>query len=311
MAPMQGFTDFVYRKAHAEIIGGIDKYFCPYISFGKQAKIKNSQIRDILPENNTAIPVVPQVLFSNAGEFRQLCKLLTSYGYSGINLNLGCPYPMVTNRGRGAAILQNPGLLNEILGIAFHEFEGRFSVKLRSGLESEDEIFPVTEVLNRFPVSEVIYHPRLATQMYKGEVNAALFRKVKEISCHPLVFNGDILSEADLLKIQELVPSQKTWMIGRGVLQNPFLPRLLKGERIEMKNEKLLLFHEKIFSGYASRLEGSGHLLQKMEQFWEYFSASFVNPHKVFKLVKKAGTVSAYNKAVKQIFADFLLNVEG
>lgn len=309
LAPLQGFTDFVYRKNLAEIFGGIDKYFCPYISFGKQQQIRNSQMKDVLPENNAGIEVVPQVLFSDAIEFRKLCKLLDDYGYSEINLNLGCPYPMATNKGRGSAILQKPGFLDEILKIAFNEFGQKFSVKLRSGLVSEDEISSIIETINPFPVSEVIYHPRIAKQMYKGEVNVELFQKIGAMCVHPLIFNGDILSEKDIQNVQKLVPEQTDWMIGRGVLQNPFLQLSIKGETIDsnLRNEKLHLLHDKMLADYAARLEGSGHLLQKMEQFWEYFSHSFTNQHKVFKLIKKAGSIDKYNKAVQQIFSEFTL----
>ncbi|HCR89051.1 MAG TPA: dihydrouridine synthase, partial [Prolixibacteraceae bacterium] len=304
LAPLQGFTDFIYRRTQAEIFGHIDNYFCPYISVGKQQQIRNSQLKDVLPENNQGIHVVPQVLFSDGNEFRELCKLLEGFGYREINLNLGCPYPMVTNRGRGSALLQKPETIGEILDIAFSEFQLNFSVKLRSGLESEDEIFPVIETINRFPVSEVIYHPRIARQMYKGEVNITLFQKIKEISKSPLVFNGDILSENDIQKVQGLVAGQTQWMIGRGVLKDPFLPLILKGENPDpgKRREMLFAFHEKIIAAYAVKLEGSSHLLQKMQAFWEYFSESFTNPHKVFKLIKKAGTIEKYEMAVKTIF---------
>ncbi len=307
LAPLQGFTDFIYRKTQAEIFGHIDKYFCPYISFGKQQQIRNSQMKDVLPESNQGLAVVPQVLVSDGNEFRELCKLLEGFGYREMNLNLGCPYPMVTNRGRGSALLQKPETIGEILDIAFSEFQLNFSVKMRSGLESEDEIFPVIETINRFPVSEVIYHPRIARQMYKGEVNVDLFQKIKEISVHPLIFNGDILSENDIRKVQNQVPGQTHWMIGRGVLKDPFLPLLLKGENPEpvKRREMLFVFHEKIVAAYAAKLEGSSHLLQKMQAFWEYFAESFTNPHKVFKLIKKAGTTEKYESAVKTIFADY------
>ena len=290
------------------MFGGIDKYFCPYISYGKQRQIRNSQMKDIIPGNNAGLELVPQVLFSNADEFRELCKLLVGFGYPEINLNLGCPYPMVTNEGRGSAILQKPDFLKEILKIAFNEFEQSFSVKLRSGFQSENEIFPIIEVINQFPVKEVIYHPRIAKQMYKGDVISVLFSKVSEVSVHPLVFNGDILSEIEIQNVQNFVPEQNIWMIGRGILRNPFLPLSIKGGEFNrhLKIEKLQLFHEKMVTAYSSKLEGSGHFLQKMTQFWEYFSYSFTDQHKVFKLIKKSGSIEKYNRAIQTIFNEFV-----
>ena len=307
LAPMQGFTDFVYRKAQSEVFGHIDKYFCPYISFAKQNQIRKSQLKDILPENNQGIKCVPQLLFSDEDEFRELCKLTEGLGYREINLNLGCPYPMATHRGRGSALLQKPEKIVQILETAFSEFSLDISVKLRSGLESEEEIFPVIETINRFPVSEVIYHPRVARQMYKGEVNINRFQKVREISVHPLIYNGDILSANDIFRLLNQLDGQTRWMIGRGVLKDPFLPGVLKGEKYgpEERKEMLLKFHNKIFATHASRLEGSSHLLQKMLVFWDYFSSSFTDPHKVFKQIQKATSVEKYETAVNRIFTMF------
>ena len=114
-APLQGFTDFDFRKTLAESFGGIDKFFIPYISYGKGHEIKRSQLREVFPENNSTLTVVPQVLFSDGKELTELVSILVNYGYSEINLNLGCPYPMVTNKGRGAAWLEKPEALNELL----------------------------------------------------------------------------------------------------------------------------------------------------------------------------------------------------
>lgn len=306
LAPLQGFTDFVFRRNFASVFGGIDKYFCPYISFSKHDMIRNSQQKDVLPHNNGGMQVVPQVLFSDVDEFRRLCSWLVDWGYREINMNLGCPYPMATNRGRGAAMLQKPEMLSEILQIAFDEFDVAFSVKMRLGLELTSEVFPVMEVINRFPISELIVHPRIGKQMYKGEVNIEQFSKVKALSVHPVVFNGDIRSANDIERIQQLVPEQNAWMIGRGVLMNPLLPLTLKNESAEGRNEMLRLFHQKMLDDYAAILQGDGHLLQKMLGFWEYFSDSFTDSHKAFKRIKKASSLEKYHSAVKDIFDQFL-----
>lgn len=309
LAPLQGFTDFIYRNNFAEIFGNIDKYFCPYISFWKQNEIRKSQLKDILPENNSNMNVVPQVLFSNTNEFRKLCKVLIDFGYQEINLNLGCPYPMATNKGRGSGLLQKPELIAEILKIAENEFDVSFSVKMRSGLEDDNEVLKIIEVLNQSSVTEIIYHPRIAKQLYKGQVNISQYKKANEMAEKPLVFNGDICSEEDVLKVREFVPNQNTWMIGRGILKNPFLAENLKTGQVEpsARNEKLMSFHEKMLADYSEKLEGKGHILQKMRQFWEYSSASFVNPQKVFKLVKKAGSLKSYNTAIEIIFRNYVI----
>lgn len=307
-APLQGSTDFDFRNTLAELIGGIDKYFIPYLSFGKGREIKRSQLRDVFSENNSGLPVVPQVLFSDTDELIDLVSILIEHGYQEINLNLGCPYPMVTNKGRGAAWLTKPEVLEQVLLQLFSRgFEVQFTVKLRSGMNDPHEADQIFEVLNKFPLGEVIFHPRTADQMYNGKASPQIFAEAEKLVKHPLIYNGDISSVDDLLVLKELLPAQDTWMIGRGLLSNPFLARQLKGEvfnRIEMR-DILETFHQKMFERYSMRLDGMGHILMKMTQFWEYFSESFDNPHKALKLVKKSKNLQKYNAAVSEIFRSY------
>lgn len=304
-APLQGFTDFSYRKALHEVYGGVTKYFIPYLSYGKGKEIKKSQLKEVFPENNTGIPAVPQVLFSDQSELFWLVKILQDQGYGEINLNLGCPYPMATNRGRGAAWLEKPQELNEILSRLFEEMpDVKFSVKMRCGMDNAQNIASVLEVLNHFPLLEVIYHPRTASQMYTGKADAQLFVKALCQVKHPMVYNGDIFSVADLQALKTIMPDQHLWMTGRGLLMNPSLALKLNGKTIEEQSEKKKLkeFHDRLMEEYASRLQGSGHLLAKMGQFWVYFSESFDNPHKAMKRIKKAASLIKYNAAVAEIF---------
>lgn len=307
-APLQGSTDFDFRMTLAELIGGIDKYFIPYLSYGKGREIKRSQLRDVFPENNADLPVVPQVLFSDTDELIDLVSILIDYGYQEINLNLGCPYPMVTNKGRGAAWLTKPEVLEQVLNQLFsRDFKVQFTVKMRSGMDDPNDAVRIFEVLNKFPLGEVIFHPRTADQMYNGKANPQIFAEALQQIKHPLIYNGDISSVDDLLVLKELLPAQDAWMIGRGLLSNPFLARQLKGEefsRTEMRRT-LELFHQKMFERYSMRLDGMGHILTKMTQFWEYFSESFDNPHKALKLVKKSKNLQKYNAAVAEIFRNY------
>ena len=303
-APLQGFTDFTFRKTLNEVFGGVTKHFIPYLSYGKGREIKRSQLKEIFPENNVGIPAVPQVLFSDSQELFELIHILLDNGYQEINLNLGCPYPMATNRGRGAAWLEKPQALDEILGQVYEKgFPSKFSVKLRAGMTDTDHIASIFEVLNRYPLEEVIYHTRTASQMYDGKANPDLFAQALQIVKHPMVYNGDIFSLEDLHGLKKLLPEQHSWMTGRGLLMDPSLASRLTGSVIEesILKKKRKEFHDQIFQHYSERLQGSGHLLAKMNQFWIYFSQSFENPHKAMKMVKKAGSLIKYNAAVAEI----------
>ncbi len=304
-APLQGFTDWVFRRTFHEVWGGVDRFFIPYICYGKGHEIKRSQLRDVAPEHNRGMPVVPQVLFSNAAELISLAKLLIEYGYPEINLNLGCPYPMVTNKGRGSAWLPDPEKLQGALQELFStNLNVRFSVKLRAGLKSTGEAAPIVECLNQFPFTELIFHPRTANQMYDGEADKTVFAEMVPKTTIPLIYNGDINSFEDFQKLQQLSPEVNAVMIGRGLLMDPALPLKLNGVEPDenTRREKLEEFHDTLFEAYANTLQGDGHLLQKMEQFWFYFSHSFENSHKARKLIKKATSRAKYQQAIAEIF---------
>ena len=307
-APLQGFTDFDFRRVMNEVFGGVDKFFVPYLSYGKGREIKRSLFREILPENNLGMATVPQVLFSDFQELSELVEIEVQHGYSEINLNLGCPYPMATNKGRGSALLQSPEMLDEMLEKLFSKFSGiRFSVKMRAGMSDDHDFVAVVAILNKYPLEELIFHPRTASQMYEGKANTELFVKALSLSKHRLVYNGDILLPSDFDELKNKFPEQEYWMIGRGLLANPALAAQIKGE-VFVEGElrkKLRSFHDQLFDAYSSRLDGAGHILMKMNQFWLYFSESFENPHKAMKLVKKSNNLAKYNSAVSVIFSEY------
>ncbi|MCK5536099.1 MAG: tRNA-dihydrouridine synthase family protein, partial [Bacteroidales bacterium] len=275
LAPIQGFTDFVYRKAYSLLFPEVDKYFIPYIS------VKNNQIlkkygNEILLQNNPQKYVIPQVLAKDENELVFLSELLKDAGYNEINFNLGCPFPMVTNRGKGAGLLPYPEKLKLMLVSFFERSNLKLSIKLRAGLNSPNEIENIIPVLNDFPLTEIIFHPRIAKQLYKGEINDTKFEFAIKNLMHKLVYNGDIFSLQDFNNRRKQFPQIDNWMIGRGILMNPFLPAQINDITIseEEKIEKLIEFHQLIIEGYSKTMDNQGNVINKMKQFWSYFSYS-------------------------------------
>ena len=303
MAPLQGFTDYVYRASYAKVFNTADAYFIPYISVKNNA-ILNKYSREILPENNTQNRVVPQILAKDSAEFEFLKNVLADQGYSEFNLNLGCPYPMVTNRGKGSGLLPFPDEIYKILDHFYSSAKAELSVKLRAGLKSADEIKDVIKVLNQFPLKEVILHARLAGQLYSGEIDEDAFSYTTENLKHKLVYNGDIFSKEDLISKQHKFPGIDTWMLGRGILMNPLLPHEIKGISFTANERADLLytFHQTMLDRYLQVMDNEGNALNKMKQFWIYFAQCFPNPKKVMKHIKKVKVLNKYNSTVKSIF---------
>ena len=304
-APLQESTDYIYRGAHAKFFGGVDKYFAPYIVRQNDGTVKTSHLRDIKSANNQGYPLVPQILAGNSADFIFLARLLQDNGYNEINWNLGCPYPMVTNKGLGSGLLPYPERIKSILEEALPQINAKISVKMRTGLQSHGEILNIIDILNEFPLSEIILHPRFGKQLYRGEPDEAVFAEVHKTLNHPLVYNGDIESVENLKRLNHIFGDITTWMIGRGILKNPFFPILLKnGSQPEREEKTTILrnFYDEIFHKYSTLLSGSSHLLMRMEKFWSYFCFGFPDPHKTFKRIKKATNLVKYEAAVNENF---------
>jgi len=302
-APLQESTDYIYRSAHAKFFGCVDKYFAPYIVRQHDGTVKTSHMRDIRPDNNVDYPFVPQILAGNSSDFIFLATLLHDNGYNEVNWNLGCPYPMVTNKGLGSGLLPYPEKIKSILEESIPKISCKISVKMRTGLKSSEDIYKLIDILNDFPLSEVILHPRFGKQLYRGAADEEVFEEVHKRLNHPLIYNGDIESIETINRLNPLFGDISTWMIGRGILKNPFLPLLLKNGALpdlEKKAEILRNFHDEIFFKYSNFLSGSSHLLMRMEKFWSYFCFAFPDPHKTFKVIKKAANLIKYNSAVNE-----------
>ena len=307
LAPLQGFTDFVYRKVYSEVFPWTDAFFIPYISVKKHEVIKKYR-KEILPENNPQNRVIPQVLAADPEEMIFLAAYLSDFGYSEINLNLGCPYPMVTNRGMGSGLLPHPEKIEKILAAFFEKSSLKLSVKMRAGLASPAEIEKVIRVLNQFPLTEVILHPRIAKQLYEGVIIESAFQFAYENLQHRLVYNGDINTLEILVNRMLKFPQTRHFMLGRGILMNPFLPAEIKGVVLNEaeKKETLVLFHKRMLEEYLAVMDNPGNALNKMKQFWSYFCHNFTEPKKCLKKIEKSGNLPVFHLAVTTIFRDHL-----
>ncbi|MFM2368947.1 MAG: hypothetical protein RL619_1247 [Bacteroidota bacterium] len=304
-SPLQGFTDFRFRNAQNKLFGGIDTYYSPYIRLNGKLVIKPSYERDLLPENNIGLEVIPQVITNDADEFLFVAKYVRELGYNELNWNLGCPYPMVTKSGMGSGLISNPEKINNILHRAHSESDIIVSMKMRLGYENSEEILDVLPILDKYPIKNIAIHARIGKQLYKGGVHLDAFQQCIDNTIHKLYYNGDITSVAKFHEMQQRFPSIDHWMIGRGLISDPFLPSMIKNNTMEYPVNKMELFsafHDTLYAIYSESLSGSAHILLKMYHLWEYFSTTFSNPHKVLKQIKKAQSIRNYEAAVAAIF---------
>tara|TARA_R110002051_G_scaffold137970_3_gene210716 strand:- start:6794 stop:7738 length:945 start_codon:yes stop_codon:yes gene_type:complete len=303
-SPLQGFTDFRFRNAFYKYFGGIDTFYAPYIRLNGKMVIKNSYQKDLQPENNTTLEVIPQVMTGDADEFLFVVKYIQSLGYKELNWNLGCPYPMVTKQGMGSGLICNPEKIDHILKRAHEETDVVVSMKMRMGYENAEEILDVFPILDSYPLKNIAIHARIGKQLYKGGVDLDAFQRCVESTKHKVYYNGDITTVAKFTEMKERFPTIDHFMMGRGLIADPFLPSMIKNNTTEYPKDRWKIFsefHDTIYQQYDEALSGPTPIKMKMQGFWEYFSQATSNPHKAFKKIKKANNPRAYQQAVREI----------
>lgn len=299
-APLQGYTDAAYRRAHARIFGGVDTYYSPFVRV-EHGEIRRKDMREISPEQNTGFDLIPQLIAPQPDKLEQIMDLFVANGYREVDINLGCPFPMLAKRHNGAGMLPYPEEVKALLTAAIGKYpEVRFSVKLRLGWENPEECLALLPLFNELPLSHVILHPRLGKQQYKGEVDPEGFEAFYDGCNKPLFYNGDLRTTEDIQRITERFPKLTGTVIGRGLLANPALAlEYQQGQPLSpdemMKRVKQL--HTEVYAGYQEQLQGGDlQLLTKMKYFWEYLLPE--GDRKARKAIHKATKLSNYEVAV-------------
>lgn len=301
-APLQGYTDAAYRRFHNEIFDGcIDSYYTPFLRV-EHGDVRAKDLRDILPENNQGIRIVPQIIVKNVDEFLILMNSILPMGYQEIDINMGCPFPLQLKKGRGAALLDRPQGVKEIMKEVACIDDVRFSVKMRLGNNDKNQWQEILPILNDTPLHHITLHSRIATQQYKGDVDFDLFSLFQNACCHKLVYNGDITTIEQLSEIKSNIPNLYGVMIGRGLLSNPSLVwEYVNNTTLneEEKIERFLILHNKLFQFYESKLQGESHLLTKMKTIWDY--SELLIGRKALKMIKKANNIAKYAQIVSSL----------
>jgi len=305
MAPLHGVTTRVFRNAFVKHFPGFDYAMAPFILSVPSLHARNAHFKDLYPEYNARIPLVPQVLSNAAAAFVQTAVALAELGYAEVNWNLGCPYPMVTGKRRGSGLLPYPESIERFLDEACASSPLPVSVKLRLGLEDAGEILSIIPILDAFPLKRVILHPRIASQMYGGDVDLDAFAEAARLSRHELGYNGDIRDVSTWRSLAARFPEVTEWMIGRGAVSDPFLPARIKGLKLpDDPLAALEAFHDDVYFGYRETLSGQKHALDKMKEIWSYLGGSFSCVGSGQKEIRKATSFEAYERAVRAVLSE-------
>ena len=306
MAPMEGITNYIYRLAFARWFGGVDRYFTPFLSPNQHHSFQTKEWREIEPENNHGLKVIPQLLTNDAEHFLWAVGVIAERGFDEVNFNLGCPSGTVYSKKKGSGLIAEPDMLDRVLDEIFNGNEKvekplRISVKTRLGKEDPDEFIRILEIYNRYPLSELIIHARVRTEFYKGEVHRDRFAYAIENAKAPLSFNGNLFTAEDVNAVAKDFPTAYAVMLGRGMLADPSLARQLQGGA-GLTKEAFIGFHNELLTQNKAMLSGDAQLLHRMKELWPYWHLMFTNGRKYWKEVRKATRLSAYEATASRMF---------
>ncbi len=312
LAPMQGLTSLFFRKAFQESFpDSMDYAVSPFISLtAGEIEKSRKKFKDVEPQQNDgSLTVVPQLLGNDADNMIKYIDRLCDMGYKEVNLNLACPAKTAVRHGRGAALLRDYRVVDKLLGKVVPVIGSSLSVKIRIGYDTKQELPALIDVLNSYPLNSVIVHPRLAVQLYGGELDFEAFDLIEKRIRHRLIYNGEITSVEKFNQIKLRFPRVKDFMIGRGLLANPFLAAKIKNVNFSEGILKTFFFKlEKYYAEYAFGMQPSEEadaekrnrysqaLTDKMKEFCKYLFP------KNAALLSSCSTMEELNANVSQMF---------
>jgi len=196
LAPLRGVTIRCFRETFADELraAGFDEAITPFIP--AMAGYDPLSDRELAEGRQTrasrTILVTPQFIGKDPAAFRTCLERVKAAGYGTADLNCGCPFPMVRNKGRGSGLLRTPDVLRRMMEVGCETMgAGRFSVKTRLGIDRTDELLGLMPLVNEFPLRFLTLHARTARQMYGGACDRAAFERIAAVAKVPIVYNGD------------------------------------------------------------------------------------------------------------------------
>ena len=300
-APLEGITGAEFRRLHHKYFDGVDKYYAPFISPTCDHLVTPKEKRNLFPEYNKGVPVVPQLLTKVADDFVWAANALFERGYDEVNLNVGCPSGTVVAKGKGSGMMRNPDHLDAFLEEVYRRAEGKVTVKTRLGLNDPEEFRRILEIFSRYPIPLLIIHPRVRMDYYKHPIRMEYFDQAMQDYKGELCYNGGLVTADGVADFARSHPTVDKVMIGMGLLANPALCAQCKGGA-PLKREALKAFHDELYHGYLDAFKSERNTIFHMKELWQFMLRSFDGGEKLFKQIKKAEESKKYEAAVEEIF---------
>lgn len=308
-APMEGITLWQLRGLHHRLFGGVDKYFSPFLSPNQHHVFSKKELGDVLPEHNEGVPLVPQIMTKSAEDFLWCAGELAAMGYREVNLNCGCPSGTVVSKGKGAGMLRDLGALERFLDTVFSRAPLPVSVKTRLGLVEPEEFQAVLRLYSRYPLAELILHPRVQADFYREPVRMDAFEAALPQVRVPLCYNGDLTTPGGCRDFLSAHPSVERLMMGRGLLADPALARQVKGGP-PADRESLQTYHDGLYQGCREALHSEKNALRPMKEIWSHLLALFADGEALGARLRRCTDPVEYRLLVRELFREGRLKSE-
>lgn len=242
LAPMQDVTDLPFMKLMKRY-GGADLYYTEYFRVHPDSCLEKPILRSV-DENPTGRPVIAQMIGNDIPSLVRSAKELQKHPVAAIDLNLGCPAPVVYKKCAGGGLLREPERIDRILGALREAVTLRFTVKTRIGFENEEVFDTLLPIFAKHHIDLLTVHGRTVLQMYRDGVRYDLIGKAASAMTCPVLANGNIASHEDAERVIRET-QVRGLMIGRGAIRNPWLftqiRAHLRGEPVTLPTGRLVL----------------------------------------------------------------------
>ena len=298
-APLEGLTDHIYRRLHHKYFPGVDRYYTPFLSPTAHQKLTSREARELPPADSLDAPTVPQLLTKNAADFLWAAEQCAQRGYTQVNFNAGCPSGTVVAKGKGAGMLADLDGLDRFLDAVCSASPVAISVKTRLGMEAPEEFVRILEIYDRYPIAELIVHPRIRREFYKSPVHSEWFQYAQENCKLPLCYNGDLCSPEEISALCERFPKTRAVMLGRGLIGDPGM--LSPGGT---QADVLEAFCAELLEGYIRSFGGPRNAMFRMKEHWRYLLCRFEDGQKIGKQLRKTTDVAEYQALIARLFRE-------
>ena len=220
LAPMQDVTDWAFWKLIAGY-GGADLYFTEYFRVTPGYRLQRSILRSVI-ENPTGKPAVAQIIGNDVGWMVKCAQQLERHPVAAVDLNLGCPAPVVYRKCAGGGLLRDPDRIDDLLGALRAGIAGRFTVKTRLGFSDPAEFDRLLDVFSSHRLDLLTVHARTVSEKYGPRVHLdRIAQAVARMPC-PVIANGNVATVAEARRVWETTGAHGL-MIGRGAIRNPWI----------------------------------------------------------------------------------------